>query len=264
MRLYINNESLEAFTKNLEKMHRSALPVAIRGTLNDAVYDVKTNTMPKTALEFKKRQPNFIKANSKFEKAEGFNVNSMRATVGFYENKLSHQSTNYAVKDLEQQEYGGIIKKKSLIPMKPARINNKMVRASDRLAAIKSQNFVRASSIGKSSTGGDIRVTSLKQQFIRAAFMAEKLYGKKALVMGGRNSNGSRTLSRINEIRGSGKFTKNNALSITRTPLYNVKRGRNVSVQKTSFMQRATLETAKRLNNFYIAQAQKQFEKFKR
>lgn len=148
MRLHINNDALVAFTKNLDKMHRSALPVAIRGTLNDAVYDVKTNTMPKKAMEFKKRSPNFFKANSKFEKATGFNVNTMQATVGFYENKLAHQNTNYAVKDLEQQEHGGNIAKKTMIAMRTARVGNKMVRASDRLSAIKKLDFVKVSSSG--------------------------------------------------------------------------------------------------------------------
>jgi hypothetical protein len=263
LRLYINNDSLKAFTKNLEKMHRSALPVAIRGTLNDAVYDVKTKTMPRTASEFKKRQPNFFKANSKFEKAVGFDVPTMKATVGFYENKLAHQSTNYAVKDLEQQEYGGAIKKKSLIAMRTARVNNKMVMANARLSSLKGKTFIKVSSIGKGKFGKRIHIASRKQMFIRAAIQAEKMFGKNAFVLGNRNGNGSRTLSRINEIRTSGRFTKNNPIEINSTPLYNVKKGRVTNVSATNFMKRASMATGLNINRFYIAQAQRQFEKFK-
>jgi hypothetical protein len=133
LKININSDAVVAHTNRLEKMHRSALPVAIRGTLNDAAFDTKTRTMPKSANQFKKRSPNFFKANSKFEKAVGFDVNSMKSIVGFYENKLTSKSTNYSVKDLEQQEHGGTIKKKSLIAMRPARSNNKLVRPAFRL-----------------------------------------------------------------------------------------------------------------------------------
>jgi len=264
MLLNIDTTNISEHAQRLVDINRSALPVSIRGTLNDAVYDVKTRTMPKSAQVFKKRQNNFFKANSKFDKATGFNINSMKATVGFYENKLVHANTNYAVKELEEQEHGGVIEHKAFIAMKPARVGNKMVRANARLAAIKDK-IVKTSKVGRGKGGKLISVKSKKQQFIRAAFFAEKKYGKSAFVLGGRSSGGGKTLSLINEIRGSGRYTKNKYnLEITRTPLYSVKKGRAVSVNPTNFMKRASLETGLQINKFFIAQAEKQFNKLRK
>lgn len=246
-------------------MHKSAFPVAIRETLTSAAREVKTKTMPEKAKVFKKREPNFFKANSKYEKAEGFNVKQMRASVGFYENKLVNQSTNYAVKDLEQQEYGGTIKRKSFIAQKGARINNKRVIPNVRMPGIRDKKFIKVSNHGKDNKGRSITIASRKQQFIRASIMAEKLFGKNAFVLGGRNGNGNRTLSRINEIRMSGRFTKGkNNLEINRTPLYSVKKGRVVPVKATNFMKRASMEAALSMNEFYIKNAEKQFLKYQK
>lgn len=264
MNFKINTIPLEHHAERLNEINRSALPVSIRGALNDAVYDVKIRTMPKSAEVFKKRQNNFFKANSKFDKATGFNISSMKATVGFFENKLVHANTNYAVKELEEQEHGGVIEHKAFIAMRPARVGNKMVRANARLSAIKDK-IVKTSRVGKGKGGKLISVKSKKQQFIRAAFFAEKKYGKAAFVLGGRSSNGGKTLSLINEIRGSGRYTRNKYnLEISRTPLYNVKKGRAISVNPTNFMKRASLETGLQISKFFIAQAEKQFNKLRK
>lgn len=263
MNIEVNTSHITEHAKRLSEISRSALPVAIRGTLNDAVYDVKTRTMPKSAEVFKKRKPNFFKANSKFDKATGFNISSMKATVGFYENKLVHQNTNYAVKELEEQEKGGVIEHKTFIAMRPARVGNKMVRANARLGAIKDK-IVKTSRIGRGKGGKTISVKSKKQQFIRAAFFAEKKYGQSAFVLGGRSSGGGRTLSQINDIRGSGRYTRGKYnLQITRTPLYNVRKGRAVTVNATNFMKRASLETGLRISDFFMEQAKKQFNKLR-
>jgi len=62
----------------------------------------------------------------------------MRATIGMVEASLKG-SHNYSVKDLEQQELGGAIDKRSFIPLKGGRIGNsfgKNVRANARLSSI--------------------------------------------------------------------------------------------------------------------------------
>lgn len=275
MRLVIDTEHLKEHAVKLEKINRSALPVAIRGTLNDAVYDVKTRSMPKSAEVFKKRSPNFFKANSKFEKAAGFNVDGMKATVGFYENKLTNQSTNHAVKDLEQQEHGGEIDHKTFIPMKPARVGNKMVRPNLRMHTLKDKQFVKMSRVGKGRNGSSVRVIDKKQQFIRAAIFASEKYGSNAFVLGGRGGKGSRTLSKINDLRLTGRLTKGRyskgvftkatkGVEISRTPIYSVRKGRVVPVNPTNFMKRASMETGLLLGKFYIAQAQKQFDKIRK
>jgi len=135
----INTDKLVKFTNKLEKMHRSDLPVAIRSTLNKAAFDMKTKTLPASALAtFEKRHVGqFYKANSRFEGARGFDTNSMKSTVGFVENRLKGR-TNYSVQDLEQQETGGSLSPaRSFLPLKGARVGGKgRVRDENRLSEI--------------------------------------------------------------------------------------------------------------------------------
>lgn len=262
MRIDVNTDKLKDYTKKLKSLGKSAFPVAVRQTLNDAAFNVKLQTMPKSADKaFVNREKNFFKANSKALPAEGMNVSTMHSDVGFFENKLNIKSTNYAVKDLEEQEYGGSIDKKSFIPLNTARKSNsagKVVKTNARISQIKTKEIIKTSAVGKTRTGKRMAVTSKKQRFIRAAIVAKQLHGNDAYVLGNRNANGSRTLSLINKV----KFKKKTSqIDISRTPLYNVKKGRMVAVKATSFMKRASYETSINMDEMYIKRAQERFKK---
>lgn len=251
MILNVNTDAAVKFTNQLEKLRKFDLPIAIRTALNDAAFDVKMKTMPKAAdATFKKRQPNFFKANSKVDSAKGFDVNKMVSTVGFFENKLANQSANWAVKDLEEQEKGGEIDSKSFIAMKPARSSRGTIKPNARLKELR-ENAINAT---KGKYGK-------KQNYIRAAFVAQKL-GKFVL---GNKWKGSQTLSRVDEIWGStqkqGGFGSRK-LMIKRTALYTFKKGRTVHVAGTNFMQRASYESGLKLELFYIKNAEKRIAKF--
>lgn len=243
MQLNINTDAVVKFTNTLEKLHKSALPSAIRGTLNKAVYDVKTNTMLKSAdKEFAKRQPNFFRANSKFENAIGFNVNQMKATVGFLETGLRGEN-NYAVKDLEEQEYSGTIAGRSFIPLRSARIGNNanaLVRSNARISKIK--NIINS----RNSKGKNI-----KEKFIKAAIVA----GKGGYVISGKRQ----VLFRVDSFLSNRKSKKT---FLKATPLYKFKRHGKVKVKSTKFMQTASLVSANKLEEYYIAEANRQIEKY--
>lgn len=239
MKLNINNDEVVAFTNTLEKMHRSALPNAIRGTLNKAAFYTKTTSLQKSAdASFEKRQPNFFRANSRFENAKGFDVKNMKATIGMVETNLKGEH-NYAVRDLEEQERGGAIQKKTFIPLPAARINNslkKNVRANARLSAIK--NIIDSKKMtGKSS----------REKFVHAILEA----GKGGFVLSGS------TLWRINSTKKTGRFFKD------KTAIYTFRRGRSVRVQGTGFMHKASIESANKMEGFYQAEAQRQIYKLK-
>ena len=51
MVLNINTDALVHYTNQLEKLHKSALPVAIRGSLNDVAFEMKKFNMPRIAKE---------------------------------------------------------------------------------------------------------------------------------------------------------------------------------------------------------------------
>lgn len=240
MRINVNTDKVLLYSNILKEMHRSALPSAVRGTLNKAAYDVKTNTMPaKAKAEFVERDSNFFKANSKFEYAKGFDINSMQSKVGFVENNL-RDKPNTAIKELEQQEEGGTIPNKTFIALPDARQGksfNKKVRANARIKQLK--KFVNL----KNASG-----KSWAERAIKSAVFA----GKGGLVLS------SKIIYRIDSINRRGKDT-----TFKKTKLYSVQKNRSVKVNATHFMQEASLTSQKKMEMFYIEEALRQMRKFK-
>ncbi len=244
MILNINTSAAVKFTNTLEKLHKSALPSAVRGALNKAAFDVKTNTMPAAAAKkFTNRQPNFFKANSHFENATGFDLSKMRATVGFIESGLNGKN-NFAVKDLQQQESGGNINGKSFIPKVYARKGTSkkaLVKPNNRLESIK--NIVNA----KQSKGKNDR-----EKFVIASVIA----GKGGMVLY------KNILWRIDS------FAKSNVKKqfsiVKRTPLYSHVPGRSVHVKQTGFMKKSSVQSGSKIEQFYFHEAERQIQKFRK
>lgn len=244
MILNINSSAVVVFTNKLEKLHKSALPVAIRTALNSAAFDVKQHTMPKSAQRFVQRQPNFFKANSRVEMAKGWDINTMQAAVGFISDYLKINSTNFAVKDLEQQEYGGQINAKAFIPLDAARSGGssaRPVRPKNRLTEIENIQNANRISFGPGR--------SIKARFVRAAMKA----GAGGVVLG---NLGKEILWRIDSIS-----RDNSGVNIKKTAIYTHKEGRSVHVPETGFMRWASFESANKLEQFYIIEAQKQIDR---
>jgi hypothetical protein len=223
------------------------LPNAIRGTLNKAAFDVKQDTMPRSAnREFVKRSPNFLKANSRVDMAKGYNIDSMAATVGFTEENL--QGQNFAVKDLEQQERGGNISGRSFIPTSIARggSNSRVVANRFRMDKLKNKIVNATHAKGKNP----------HEKFIKSAIHA----GKGGYVIA------NNILWRIDSItsrkvRIIGRYS---ATRVKSTPIYSFEKGRSVHVEATGFMRRASLETAAKLDEFYIEEAKRQIQRLNR
>jgi len=241
MILNINSSAVVVFTNKLEKLHKSALPVAIRTALNSAAFDVKQHTMPKSAQRFVQRQPNFFKANSRVEMAKGWNIMTMQAIVGFTSENLRIGASNFAVNDLEQQEYGGRIEAKSFIPLDESRqgaSQARPVRPMNRLTEIK--GIVNSANIVGPST---------RAAFVRAAIKA----GRGGFVLG---NYPKQKLWKVDSISRIGNQT-----IIKKTGLYTYKQGRSVNVGETGFMRWASFESANKLEQFYIIEAQKQISR---
>lgn len=239
IKLNINSDAAVKLTNKLEKLHKSALPNAVRGTLNGAAFDMKKNTLLKSASDaFVERDKRFFKATSKVEMAKGFDMRTMQATVGF---KGTGKGNNQAVDDLEKQEKGGVIPSRSFIPVDTARQSNsknKMVRANARLKKIRISDVKNAT--GKSD----------KQKFVKTVAFA----GIGGFVLS--DLNGKRILWKVNSIKKTpdGKFKL--------TPLYSFEKGRKVKVGETGFAERAAIQTQQKINHIYNEQAQRQFKKY--
>lgn len=247
IQLNVNTDAVKAYTEKLAKLSRSAFPVAVRGALNNAAFDVKQNTMPKSAdAAFTKRSPNFFKATSTVDMAKGFDVTSMQSRVGFDEGKAKSAGNKQAVSELEQQEHGTKIEDHSWTPLKSARVGNsenKLVRANARLRKIKEQKIVFQSA-GKGKSEGE--------KFAKAVAFA----GKGGLVMG--EFRGKKILWRVNSI------SRNDEGKFKLTGLYLYGKGHGITPPKSGFMKSASFESGQKIDEYYIAQAEKQFAKVMR
>lgn len=256
MQLNVNTKAVRKYASRLEYLSKSALPVAIRQTLNSAAFDVKTMTMPKAAKDtFTERKKTFFKATSKVETATGFNVSSMKSTVGF--KKTSGQGVDKAVEDLKQQEDGGSIGGRSFIVHDRARVGKsrkKNVRPVNRTTVVK--NIVNANKVRGAK--------NKSQKFIRAAFYAANKYGANANVMAPRE-NGISTVFRIKEIWGSTRRQGGDSsrkLDIRAEAIMSYKKGRKVSVKGTGFMKEASEKSARKMEKFFGEHAKDQVKKF--
>lgn len=257
LHLNVNTDAVVALTNKLDKLHKSAFPVAVRTTLNSAAFDMKKDKLLKSAKDvFEQRSPNFFKAFSRVEQAKGFDVGSMKSTVGFTEQGLQGGATNKAVEDLQDQEEGGSISGRSFIPQKRARKAGRGVtKAEFRISDIRSLKFIDADKV---SFKGSYRRRG--QRFIRAAIKAKMLYGNNAYILGNYSPKGTRTLFKVSEISSDMKSRK---IKIKTIPLYTVKKGYAAKVKPTKFSQRAAIASAKYMEDHYIKAAKKQIERLK-
>jgi len=245
---HIPPQVLKDYANSLNLISKKAYPTAIRDTLNNAAFDVKKNTMPKSSDRFVKRVSTFFKASSTVEMAKGNNVLTMQSVIGF---KPKNDKKAHSIEDLEQQEHGGKIKDRDYIAGRGARTGeswNKMVRTGLKLKDLKSR--IKESNLIDVTKG---HKQSKKQKFIRASFMAQKT-GR--FVLGNKTSSGSRTISRIDSaVKIGGK------IRIKRTALYSYNKGRLAPVKATNFMKRASMETSLSINKWFIVNAEKQINR---
>jgi hypothetical protein len=231
----IDSHAVAEHVNRLDKMHRSALPNAIRGTLNGMAYFTKKTSMPMEARRaFVNRDPNFFKAKSRVENARGWNVDTMRATVGFIGN-------DQAVEDLEKQEYGGIIKGRAFIPTDIARTgktNRKKVARRNRLS--KMGNVVRVSKSHGKTAG---------ERFIRSAVHV----GVGGYLLRGNELLQVKSLSRKSR----------SSWNIKTELLYTYKKGRTIKVKPTQFMHRATMTAASQGNRIFHKEAERQINRLR-
>ena len=265
----VNTDSFVVLANKLDNLNRSALPVAVRRTLNSTAFDVKQRTMLEmTKKQFVNRQANFFKANSKVIQATGFNVNEMESQIGFFEDRLKNKATNWAVKDLEQQEHGGSILGRDFITMNTGRVSNspnKITKSGNRISDIKEDFVNQRSSRFKAKTRGgrfrqaialamnpsDKELNRRSRNRKKAGLGVSKSLG--AFVLG--DYQGKRFLWKIdgwNQKTGKPKLC---AMMI-------FKKNRVVKIKKaTHFMERASIISLQKTPHFFYREAENQIEK---
>lgn len=236
----VNTDACVTLSDRLEQLNRSAFPVAVRQTLNQAAFDVKFNTLPKSASDnFIRRSPNFFKTFSAVNKATGFDINSMEAEVGMTDRGKPTART--AVKNMEEQESGGEIKGGANY-MSAARggNNSRKVTTANRF----DKNKLVRGQFSRSGTS--------KSRFVAAAFVAMKQHKNISI-----KSSSGRFLMSVSSIQ----RLKSGAVKIRSKLLIKDRSGQPVMIKATHFGQEAAEMTMDKMDSFYKIEAEKQFAK---
>lgn len=239
----LNSDAFVTLADKLERLGRSAFPLAVRQTLNDAAFDVKTRSLPASAARnFTIRNKNFFRTFSIVDKATGFKVNNMKATVGM-DDRGKGIAAETAVNNMEKQEVGGIIDD-GFDYLKDSR-GGRSVKGVVRKINYYDRNRVVS---GRSRSRGG----TVKSKFVARAFRAKK--ENKPMFF---NSIRGNYLMQVTSI----KRLKNNRLKITSRLLMKERKGKPAKITPTHFTREAAEDTIKKINGFYAKAAQKQFER---
>lgn len=247
----VNVESSVAMINKLQQLHKSAFPLAVRETLNDMAFDVKTKTLDQSAQKnfLHRRSQTFFKKFSGVNRATGWNINSMHADVG-----MTAQGTPRAapaVSHMQQQEEGGKITTglDYLRDTRTGKTNSSSVRGNRRWSnqtKLASNNFTWK---GKHQLSGG----TTKSRMINSMFMAA--HTAKVMMIKQANRNLYIQVNSISKY-GSGKFT--NQFKINSKLLYISRSGGNDPVMATHFSREAAMATVPKTQSFWIKNAQKQ------
>lgn len=242
-RLNVNTDAVVKYTQKLEKISRSAFPVAVRGTLNDAAFDVKNRTLQTSAREkFVQRSPNFFKTFSAVNKATGFNMRSMKSTVGMTDNGKGAAAKN-AVDNMEKQEHGGTVNRGARY-LADARGGNNAKK-------VNKANYFKG---GRTLTGPTKKRTK-KSHFVAMAFASKKNRAK--FFHEGTRSN---FVMQATVARKS----KDGKITIKARKLMMNRRGTPSSLKAKHFMERAATITTQKVEYFYRKRAEEQFKRILR
>jgi len=240
MTLDVNTNEVTRFTKQLQRMHKSDFPLAVRGTLNDLAFDQKTKEMMIAAGKmFTLRNPSFIKSHSGVIKADGWNVNNMESTCAIMPKGLK------AAAQLEKQETGGTITDRKVIYVDPARGGVKSNK-------VQTKNWVQKHGYVKGSPN---RARGRKSNIVAQAVVAKET-GK--LVKIGTKSTDH--FFKVNSIQFSGKGL-HRGVYMRMTPIASYERGRSIRLKPRPFMETSGQKTLTKAQRFFIKNAERRFEK---
>jgi hypothetical protein len=105
----INDQEVVVMTNKLERIHRSALPIAIRSTLNDAAFETRKLALGNFKRQFIIRVPSFIRSHLEVHKSQNtFDITQMESECGIPQGK------SIAGNQLKIQEIGGRLKNRNV------------------------------------------------------------------------------------------------------------------------------------------------------
>lgn len=246
----VNTKEVIKFSKKLDKISKNALPRAVMNTLNTMAFDTKKRTLVEESQKaFTVRNKTFFKRFSRVRPTPLGKINKMQAFVGMTA-QGSRGMKEQAGENMRQQQLGGTIGSRSLIPLDTARVGNSKTRQ------VRRKNRIRDLDVKVDTKWA--RTTKPKQRFIQSAIYAVQRYGSNAVIKHTRED-GKSFLYRIKR-GGSDIMTRRFKLGVT--PLYSVQRGRSVNISNpVRFTQKAALRSRKNANDIFIKQAKSRIKR---
>lgn len=222
----IDLSEIVKLTNKLEKLHRSALPIAIRSTLNDAAFDAKQIQVINTSKEqFTIRKKTFIKSHTTANKCKNtFDIRQMESSMGVIKGKSDSGDK------LKIQELGGKISNRDAIPTNEARVGrnaNKLVSKKYYLQNLKTKG----------------KKLNKPRDIMKAAAAA----GKGGIIRYGN------TLAEIKQ------FRRDRGVKLKK--IYALGNGRSVQIKKAPFISNAGHLSSKKINRFYRRNALRRIKK---
>lgn len=234
--LYIESKNIINFTHTLSKLHRSALPNAVRFTLNDAARDVKFNTLQKNAQsEFDVKKPSFFKAFSRYQPATGWNISAMKSTVGMVK---AQDPKKTASTKIAAQQFAGIVKDRAYIPQEAAKTNKGTLKQSFTNLLKQGNAYVYE----KEKGGNYIQIAS------------KSLNEKKPLLV---RKNGKGYLVSVKKINKEAPIVETEILA-------SYKKDRDIKLKtKHPFVNNAAMQSGAKIETMFIKNAKKQIARLK-
>lgn len=248
----VNTKAVIKYSKKLDLINERALPRSVRNTLNSLAFDTKRRTLiQESEKTFTNRNKTFFKRFSRVQTVQSSKINTMEAKVGMVDTARSGQSEQ-AGRNMTQQQIGGRIGGRTLVPLDTARVGNsnkKNVRPINRISRL---NNVLDTGVTKGSKH--------RQRFIRTAVFAVQRFGTSAVIKH-TAMNGKTYLYRVSR---GGNDIQTSQFNLKVTPLYSVKRGRNVSITSpVPFTFIAAKRSQKRANMIFIQNAKRQINRIR-
>lgn len=244
IQINVDSSAMSVYTQKMRAINKTAIPVAVRNTLNDTAFYDKKTAFPRSAeANFSKiKNKTFFKRFTGVQKAKGYNVNKMQSVMGMTD--LGNRSARDAVERMTIQERGGVINE-GFAYLKAARGNKENGKVR------KANYYDKSKVISGRSKAGRNKGTN-KSKFVARAFKALK--EKKPMFF---NSMKGNFLVSVKSIKRDGRTKVKMDFKL----LMKERTTKPSKIKATHFTEKAGLDSQKKINEFYFIQAEKQIKR---
>jgi hypothetical protein len=253
--LQFTSDKLIDFSHKLSRIHKAALPNAVRFTLNDAAEDVKFNTLQKNAnKQFDVKKPSFFRAFSRFEKAQGFNISNMKSTAGMVK---SADPKSVASTEIAKQQYAGTIPNKSYI-IPTTKFKGRNTSGTAKKSALK---FINKKPIKftKDTRGHKFGNKKIKGTGLSNYIARHYVAYKENIPFLQLRSDDTGIIYKVTSFK-----KRKDGIKFKREPIAVYAKGKKVKLtKKHPFVINSAKESTRKINDFFIKNATKQIQRFK-